>query len=551
MSYELFCQFTQGFGHKKKGIPCEDYGIKFENDKCKIFVLGDGHGDSNCPRSNFGSHTICEVAVQEMELFVNEVSNQQLIGQLLDKNTSKELVNKLIRAIFDRWRQIVNEDFTKKPLNEKEESEAKKYIEYYKRGEMIEHIYGTTFIAVLMTDLYVLLLQQGDGRCVVFDCNGNATQPIPWDDRCFANVTTSVCDEDAVQSCRYHIIDLKKAPIIACIGGSDGVEDSFGTMEKMYTYYREKLQIACESGIDKLEEHLCETLPILSEKGSQDDITVCGLINRELVRVNLPKMIADNEVVITNDVIYKVQERISSMTPKLEFLKNKYLNIKNMYEQLNNKYKELEEELKSIKEDIEICLSNKSQMILNNTKKHLFSEYSMKCLQNRLEKIKEEIEQLFLKIQNILSMKKKYEDEYIVYKKKYEDFLKMKEDYEHKLKNIYEKNNSFIVQNQSDKSIIEKTSSDSDKDLDNKGKYYTTENAKIIVSKKNLQKDFKLTIDNTKKIILKKSNGKFKSTNFIETPLKKNIFILDKNFDYNSKIKLAEGHIEIILPNDK
>ena len=38
----------------------------------------------------------------------------------------------------------------------------------YDRGERLEHIYGTTLIAGLLTESYLLLIQQGDGRCVVF-----------------------------------------------------------------------------------------------------------------------------------------------------------------------------------------------------------------------------------------------------------------------------------------------------------------------------------------------------------------------------------------------
>ena len=447
MAYELFCQSVQGAGHIKKGMPCEDYGIKFENDECKIFALGDGHGDSNCPRSSFGSRSICEIAVQELQLFAKEIKNQRWEEQLLDKYCASELVNQLVTSIFGKWSCAVNDDFTQNPLSEKEESEAKDYIDRYRRGERIEHIYGTTFIAGLMTDEYVLLLQQGDGRCVVFDCEGNATQPIPWDDRCFANVTTSVCDVDAVQSCRYYIIDLKRDPIIACVAGSDGVEDSFGSMDKMHTYYREKLQIACESGIEELEKHLGDTLPGFSAEGSQDDTTICGLIDRDLFRAKLDKIIADNEVVIVNDAIAKAQERIDSMTPKLEFLRKKCTDAESACDQLKRKYKELEEEYRNIKSDIDSQLQSKSRMSLTS-RVIPFSSCSMKCLQRRLEKIKEERDELSCEIQNALNKKKICDDEYIAYKQKYDGFVQIKKEHESKSKSITTINAPSVAEDQ-------------------------------------------------------------------------------------------------------
>lgn len=405
-------------------MPCEDYGIKFENDECKIFALGDGHGDSNCPRSSFGSRTICEIAVQELQLFAKEIRNQKWEEQLMDKYGASELVNQLVTSIFGKWSCVVNEDFLQNPLSEKEELEAKDYIERYRRGERIEHIYGTTFIACLMTDEYVLLLQQGDGRCVVFDCDGNATQPIPWDDRCFANVTTSVCDVDAVQSCRYHIIDLKKNPIIACVAGSDGVEDSFSSMDKMHTYYREKLHFACESGVDELEKHLYETLPGFSEAGSHDDVTICGLLDRDLFRAKLDKFIADNEAVIINDAIAKAQERIDSMTPKLAFLQKKCADAESACDQLKRKDRELE------------------------------------GLQRRLERIEEERDELSREIQNALNKKKICDDEYTAYKLKYDSFVQIKKEYEGKSKPISAINTSSTVEDQREVSCVCETPTD-------------------------------------------------------------------------------------------
>jgi hypothetical protein len=87
--------------------------------------------------------------------------------------------------------------FTENPLTLDERAKCDRYLDRYDRGEKLEHIYGTTLIAGLLTDKYLLLLQQGDGRCDVFDANGEVSQPIPWDDKCFANVTTSLCEDDA------------------------------------------------------------------------------------------------------------------------------------------------------------------------------------------------------------------------------------------------------------------------------------------------------------------------------------------------------------------
>ena len=219
MAYELFCQSIQGAGHIKRGMPCEDFGRKHECEEFKIFVLGDGHGDSNCPRSSLGSKLVCEIAVDELREFAMEIKKHKWEYKLLCEKESEKLVYQLVSSIFGQWSLRVKEDFKNHPLTEEEEIASSECIQYYRRGEKIEHIYGTTFLAGVMTPEYLLLLQQGDGRCVVFDANGDVSQPIPWDDRCIANVSTSVCDPDSVVSCRFHVIDLKENPIIASISG--------------------------------------------------------------------------------------------------------------------------------------------------------------------------------------------------------------------------------------------------------------------------------------------------------------------------------------------
>ena len=445
MAYDLFCKSVQGAGHIKNGKPREDYGIKRESELCKVFALGDGHGDSNCPRSELGSRYICEIAAEELVRFANDLSEHGWNSKLFDHAEVDKLIKQLVTSIFGKWSCQVNDDFLQNPLTEKEETEAAEYIERYKKGERIEHAYGTTFIAGLMTDEYLLLLQQGDGRCVVFNQDGSVSQPIPWDNRCFANVTTSVCDIDAVQSCRYHVIDLSQNRAIACIAGSDGVEDSFpSSMDKMHAYYRSILKIACEGGVEALENHLDLTLPSLSENGSSDDITICGVIDTELFAEKLDIMAIENEIITLRDKISSAQERIDSMTNKLNFLRMKYETVMHEYNEVSERYSAFMEEYESIqkdiasyeqsdteteeKEDSEQNLVASAAAIFNNIKKKALSSSSLRCLQERLEQMTQEKERLENELEKVGLKKKALEEEYFPYKEKYDGFVRTKED---------------------------------------------------------------------------------------------------------------------------
>jgi len=447
MSYDIFCQSVIGASHIKKEIPCEDSGLKSEIDSFKVFVLGDGHGDSNCPRSKIGSQYICEITTQELLRFAKDIESQEWTHRLFDKADSEMLVNQLVTSIFGKWSCAVNNEYEQNPLTEKECEEAIEYIDRYKQGQRIEHIYGTTLIAGLLTSDYLLLLQQGDGRCVVFNSDGSASQPIPWDDRCFANVTTSVCDVDAIPSCRYHIINLSDNPVIACIAGSDGVEDSFNSMDKMHVYYRNLLQFACENGVEALEKHLGETLPDFSANGSGDDTTICGIVDIEAFKSKLEVMAQDNEIIMIKDEIARAQERIDSMTNKLQFLKKKYEDATSEFNAVESRFNVLENEYKSIESDIKDLseADNNSQTtapsdaiseaiaVITELKNRFLSSSSLYCLKQRLERIQQEKEDLLKELDVAKAKKDACEAEYVPYKERYDGYVKAKEDAQKRL----------------------------------------------------------------------------------------------------------------------
>lgn len=453
MSYKVFSQSVRGFGHIKKNTPCEDFGLKKETDICKIFALADGHGDNNCPRSNIGSKFICEICAEELENFANSVMEENWATKLFEGNETETIIRQLITSVFGKWICAVNEHYDANALSEDEISSASEYIEKYRNGEQIEHIYGTTLICGLLTNEYLLLLQQGDGRCVVFDCDGNVSQPIPWDDRCFANVTTSLCDNDAAQSCRYYIIDLKTNPIIACVAGTDGVEDSFSSMDKMHAYYRILLKFGYDNGINTLEDHLFESLPRLSENGSGDDTTVCGFVDIERIGKFLEKFNLENEIISVEDTVISADERIKSMSAKLEYLRRKYEVIDGRCSEAEDQYKIICEEYNTLISSDAVSVDEKNSLCdedINSSDTNLiFSEETdgseikpiiSKKISRKLQKQIDTVLKLKTETKELLStaelQKKEIEDEYFPYKEKYESFLCLKKEAQKRLEDL-------------------------------------------------------------------------------------------------------------------
>ena len=102
---------------------------------------------------------------------------------------------------------------------------------------------------------------------------------IPWNDKCDANVTTSLCDEDAIAEFRYYY--SKERPV-AIFLGSDGVDDSYPELPNdLYNLYRAICTEAINNGVNIVESDVEEFLPKLTAQASGDDVSIAGIIDEE------------------------------------------------------------------------------------------------------------------------------------------------------------------------------------------------------------------------------------------------------------------------------
>ncbi len=205
---------------------------------------------------------------------------------LLSVRTQRQIIQRIILCVLDEWHRQVETDLEQNPLSDEELKQCGEWEIAYREGRELFHVYGTTLIAALSMDDLLIMFHQGDGRCLLVRDNGSMEEPVPWDSRCIGNLCTSLCEADAAESFRYRVLDLREINMAAVIAATDGVEDSFPDMQATWLYLAD---LACrmtlseddggdtESACRKLEEELGE----LSISGSQDDISVVGMVSPE------------------------------------------------------------------------------------------------------------------------------------------------------------------------------------------------------------------------------------------------------------------------------
>lgn len=363
--YLIFHSSCMGYNHIVKGNVCQDSSISYEDDVCKIIIVADGHGASACCRSDYGAKMASEVAMEQLQIFAREMQtiweeNHKEYEVFLQEKHQKKKIKTLTDSIIAKWHQKIMENLKHFPLSVKEYEQVGEYAVEYQAGRKLPHIFGSTLIAALWIDSVLVLLQQGDGRCNIFYGNLEIDQPIPWDEHCHANVTTSLCDDDASLTIRSCVIDLQEIPVIACFLGSDGVEDSYRTMEGNYIFYKEFMIEIMERNYEKkkVEEYLEEYLPRFSQIGSGDDISVAAIVDKDaftkeaksLYEEEVRKYLLEEELIMINEKIISMERKHKILHGRKE-CSNEAMKDYEVYHQKYNDY--IQQKI-----DVEIKLKN-------------------------------------------------------------------------------------------------------------------------------------------------------------------------------------------------
>ena len=318
-----FHKSVRGQGHINRGVPCEDSSASFTSDdgRYHIAIIADGHGQEKSFRSKTGSQAAVDIVLECLKGFA-EVTLSTPEGEarfyqdILNNPRYRQMtMRQLTNTILAGWSDFIHEDYIANPPGEEELGE---FAEYFRDEDKVPQIYGTTLIAALKLPKCLVLIHQGDGRCDVFYADGSVDQPIPWDDRCVGNQTTSLCDDDAAESFRHCIINTEKSPVIACYVGSDGVEDAYRDPESQkgtHTFYRDLSCMLVEKFETDFDEYLDEMLPEFSARGrysktgSQDDVSVSGIVDVDAVRELVPTFqIEVQKYALSEDLFWKEDE---------------------------------------------------------------------------------------------------------------------------------------------------------------------------------------------------------------------------------------------------
>lgn len=304
-----FC--VQGALHIKNNLPCQDSAQSYLEENFCLAVIADGHGSSQYFRSDRGSRFAVEAfencvkeALTKSKYYYHDSTHPKdntainLIDALSSSRISIKKRNQAIQwfcqSILANWLVSVRQDMQNEPFTKEEIHKIPEKYRSLHEKDLSEYTsaYGSTLIAALLVAEFCLLIQIGDGVCIVFDdtepdasakikpvhkyAHGNLVsfEPIPADDKCFLNTTTSLCDAKAREE--FRSCYLKKLPVAVFVS-SDGIEDCFHERADLHKFFHRILFDFSDSHEAQAQAELQAFLPRLSEKGSGDDMSLSML----------------------------------------------------------------------------------------------------------------------------------------------------------------------------------------------------------------------------------------------------------------------------------
>lgn len=262
MPYRCFHAIATGGNHRMHGLGCEDASGSRQLLPGNAFVaaVADGHGDDSCTRSDIGAHFAVTTALEHLtRVYECDVT-------LKDNLIAKDIVQK--------WRSLVSKHYYGNPSSSDELVTNSAILDEHS----LYHLYGTTLVAMLKTPSFLLLLQQGDGCCLLLDDNGSYHRPLPEDPHCVGNKTSSMADVDAAVNMRVRVLRDCSERLAACFLGSDGIDKSFADDDGLFAFCDWVMLKSTQVNGDDLGKLLDDEFERLGMLGGNDDMSFAGII---------------------------------------------------------------------------------------------------------------------------------------------------------------------------------------------------------------------------------------------------------------------------------
>lgn len=261
LNWEIHAESVTGSQHRREGQVCQDSQKSAYSEYGCVVAIADGHGSQHSPNSAEGSKKAVEAAVSQLLYFAPRVQDQP--PERVQRYAREELTRRIVQSWVKNVRQHAQESQgAELPL------------------PTLLRSYGSTLLAVLATERYILYFQLGDGDILRVSADGGVSRPIVKNADLIAEETHSLCMVDrrtqqpnAWLYASVHLEPLTQPPALIMLS-TDGYANSFRSDDDFLQVGSDVLCLIQREGWGYVKENLSSWLEDATQSGSGDDITV-------------------------------------------------------------------------------------------------------------------------------------------------------------------------------------------------------------------------------------------------------------------------------------
>ncbi len=262
MFFKGYAVSVRGASHEAANEPCQDSARTHITRDIAIAALSDGHGSEKHFRSHIGSDIATRIAIRSMQDFAELNGGLDKIFRDDPHNAARRIAANIICG----WNEEVDSHADSTPFTDDEKKILEKHPDVPR-----ESIYGATLILTATSGRGLFGLQIGDGSFLATR-RGKIYSLMPEDERLVGNLTTSLCDNDAINSFRWF---YQPGSFSSIVLSSDGLINSFKSRADFLSFSERIPTAIGAKKTRELEAHLKER----SSGGSRDDISIAALKN--------------------------------------------------------------------------------------------------------------------------------------------------------------------------------------------------------------------------------------------------------------------------------
>jgi hypothetical protein len=258
---------VRGATHIAQDKPCQDALRLYEapDGSYAVACVADGHGSSHCPYSDEGALAAVDCAFELLSSVLDSTDDVDAMRQTFNAQDGLR-IPKLMEYLWKQRVAIIHQ--------EKGREQTEDAFPY--------QLYGTTLLAVAVTDAFIFAIQIGDGDILLAQPDNEVTRLFAVQEQ-QGSETFSLCMEQSWQYIQTRVMPMPgqngsgaSLPMMLLLS-TDGYANSFTEQAGFLKAGADIFTLWRGQGLEYIKENIDDWLTRSSEIGSGDDITLAVL----------------------------------------------------------------------------------------------------------------------------------------------------------------------------------------------------------------------------------------------------------------------------------